>query len=424
MRSFSATGFASDHSDALEHAARLVHKDPQALFSDFQWFLYEARNTVYFTAFSRERMDAEELSRIIAEMVALAPQLTHGFVGARPGQPLPKSLLDAVTSIEEVDDFEGYPDKWLDAGEEIFARKDLPLFRVKAAVRRDGPDEEGRASMILVRSSHALMEGADSALLTRSQSAGHGIMSSSRNRLPLKERLLYAVMGGLMSPLYLIMAHLKSPDVEEMGFKSIPVERSRLRAVANRLGIRQRSLMFALVMHAVNDGGKGLDMRTIAAAYTILDTDRNNADDDFFRVRALDARFPVKSDLVAFARAIDATLDTVEARDVKKTQAILNAMFGMSRRLARILPFLYTRRFYRFGGPYDVVLTLVPPHRTYGNLTHGLMEPIFCGSYHGGSNLCTFVPGRRFVTFNFCMRTNHLRHAEKIERLLADLERG
>jgi hypothetical protein len=69
-----------------------------------------------------------------------------------------------------------------------------------------------------------------------------------------------------------------------------------------------------------------------------------------------------------------------------------------------------------------MVLTLVPPHRMYGNLTRGLMEPVFCGSYHPGSNLCTFVPGREFVTFNFAMRSKHLPQAGQILRLFEELD--
>ena len=66
---------------------------------------------------------------------------------------------------------------------DIFARDDLPLFRVQAAVRQGGPDAQGRASIIQVRSSHALLEGSDSALLTRSQSAAHGVMSDKTNKV-------------------------------------------------------------------------------------------------------------------------------------------------------------------------------------------------------------------------------------------------
>ena len=171
VKSFSSSSFASGHTEALDLALAAVSQHPQALFTDFQWFLYEGKDTVFFTAFSQSSFTKESIGNLVADMVALAPQLTHGFVGARPGQPFPRHLLDAITDVEEVDSFEGYPDKWLGKSNDIFDRDDLPLFRVMAATLKGGPDAEGRASIIQVRSSHALLEGSDSALLTRSQSA-------------------------------------------------------------------------------------------------------------------------------------------------------------------------------------------------------------------------------------------------------------
>ena len=130
MKSFSSSSFASDQAEILDLALAAVKKDPQALFTDFQWFLYEGRDTVFYTAFSTQSFDRDSLDNLVAEMVALAPQLTHGFFGARPGQPFPKQLLDAITSIDYVDSFDGYPDKWLGKSADIFERDDLPLFRV------------------------------------------------------------------------------------------------------------------------------------------------------------------------------------------------------------------------------------------------------------------------------------------------------
>lgn len=183
MKSFSSSSFATADAEILASAAAAVRSDPQALFTDFQWFLYQGKDTVFFTAFSKLQLDQDGLVNLVAEMVNLAPQLTHGFVGARPGQPFPKHILDAITSVEVVEDFDGYPDKWLSKSSDIFQRDDLPLFRVMAAVRRGGPDAQGRASVIQVRSSHALLEGSDSALLTRSANASHGVMSDRRSKI-------------------------------------------------------------------------------------------------------------------------------------------------------------------------------------------------------------------------------------------------
>ncbi len=424
MKSFSSTSFAGQHAEALDLAHAAVSRDPQALFTDFQWFLYQGRDTVFFTAFSVNSFDQDGLGNMVAEMVALAPQLTHGFDGARPGHPFPKHILDAITTVEVVDELDGYPDKWLGKSLDIFERKDLPLFRVMAAVRRDGPDAQGRASVIQIRSSHALLEGSDSALLTRSQSASHGTMSDRSNRLGWRARLSGALRGGFTATLYIIIANILAPAEKPWGFRTLALGRHRLRKLANKLGVRQRSLLFALVTHALNGTGaeKSMHKKVIGAAYTMLDTRRNDADDDFFRVRALEAKFAVQEDFVDYVRAVDDTVATIEQKDVTKFQVMMLAMFKALRNFNRVLPFLPGKRFWRFNGGIHVVLTLVPPHRTYGPMTHGLIEPIYCGAWHPATNICTFCPGRDYVTLNFSMETRHLANVDKVMALLEEME--
>ena len=424
MKSFSSSSFAGESSDALELARAAVSRDPQALFTDFQWFLYEGRDTVFFTAFSKTAYDKDGLGNLVAEMVTLAPQLTHGFVGARPGEPFPKQMLDAITSVDVVDEFDGYPDKWLSKSGDIFEHDDLPLFRVMAAVRKGGPDAQGRASIIQVRSSHALMEGSDSALLTRSSSAGHGTMSDKHNKLPFGARLKSAFRGGMMAIIYIVLANILAPAEKPWGFKTLAIKRHRLRLLANKLGVRQRSLMFALVTHALNGEGeeKLMSKKVIGAAYTMLDTTRNSTDDDFFRVRALEAKFTVIEDFVDYVRAVDDTVAQIEQKDITKFQVMINSMFKAVRAAKRLAKFLPGTRFWRFNGGMHIVLTLVPPHRTYGPMTAGMVEPIYCGAWHSAANICTFCPGREYVTLNFSMETRHIANVEKIERLLEEIE--
>ncbi len=425
MKSFSSSSFTGQHTDALALAHAAVQRNPQALFTDFQWFLYKGRDTVFFTAFSTETYDKDTLGNMVAEMIALAPQLTHGFVGAQPGQPFPKHLLDAITSVELVDEFDGYPDKWLSKSSDIFERQDLPLFRVMAAIRRGGPDAQGRAAVLQVRSSHALLEGSDSALLTRSAAAGHGVQSDKANKLPFGDRLRSALRGGLTTLIYLVLANILAPPEHPWGFKTLALERHRLRRLANKLGVRQRSLMFALVTHALNGDGaeKHLSKKVIGAAYTMLDTKRNNTDDDFFRVRALEAKFTVMEDFVDYVRAVDDTVAGIEQKDITSFQVVINSMFKAMRAVNRVFPFLPNKRFWRFNGGTHIVLTLVPPHRTYGPMTHGMVEPLYCGAWHAEVNICTFCPGRDYVTLNFSMEQRHIANVERVTALLEEIER-
>ena len=425
MKSFSSSSFAGQNSDALELARAAVSRDPQALFTDFQWFLYEGRDTVFFTAFSTIGYDKDGLTNLVAEMVALAPQLTHGYTGARPGHPFPKQVLDAITSVEVVDEFDGYPDKWLSKSSDIFAHDDLPLFRVMVATRRNGPDTEGRASVIQIRSSHALLEGSDSALLTRSQSASHGIQSDKANKISWGARFKAAFGGFMMLTISIVLANILSPAEQPWGFKTLAIKRHRLRLLANKLGVRQRSLMFALVTHALNGDGeeKFMSKQVIGAAYTMLDTKRNSGDDDFFRVRALQAKFTVNEDFVEYVRAVDDTVAQIEQKDITKFQTLINSMFKALRSLNKVMPFLPGKRYWRFNGGTHVVLTLVPPHRTYGPMTHGMVEPIYCGAWHSAANIVTFCPGREYVTLNFSMEQRHIANVDKVMALLDEVER-
>jgi hypothetical protein len=423
VKSCSSRSFASDASESLARARAAVAEHPQALFTNFQWFLFEGQDTVFFTAASTSPYTRATLTNVVAAMVALAPQLTHGFVGASPGEPFPKHILDQIIHVEEVDSLDGYPDKWLSTSVDIFARDDLPLFRVQAVVNRNGPDENGVVSMMQVRSSHALLEGSDSALLTRSQSASHGVMSDRGNRLGLLKRVTGALGAWSMATLYMVLASILAPEEKPWGFRTLALSRHRLRRLANRLGVRQRSLYFALVTHALNGDEKHMSRKVIGAAYTMLDGNRNDADDDFFRVRALEAKFQVLDDFVAYVRAVDDTVGKIEQKDITKFQVMINALFGTLRAVNRItggrLP---GRRFWRFNNGIHVVLTLVPPHRTYGPLTTGLVEPIYCGAWHSSTNIVTFCPSRDWVTFNFSMEQRHIANVERVTDLLERVE--
>jgi hypothetical protein len=423
MKSFSSSSFASGNTEALDLAFAAVQKDPQALFTDFQWFLFTGKDTIFFTAFSKAPFDREQLKGLVAQVVGLAPQLTHGFIGARPGQPLTESQLDAITSVEMVDSFDGYPDKWLGKSADIFDHPDLPLFRFMAATRKGGPDEQGRATIIQVRAAHCVLEGSDSALLSRSQTAGHGIQSNKANKVPFGVRFKGALQAGLGAAIHLFFAHVLSPVDKPTLFKTLALPRDRMRQLANAIGVRQRSLYFAVVTYALHSAkDRRFNEHVVTAAYTMLDTRRTAADDDFFRVRALMAKFPYNDDFLTYVRGVDQAVSDIENKDITSFQVRVLALFSMHRRLHKLFPWLYGPRFWRFGGRADTVLTLVPPHRTFGPVTQWMMEPIYCGAYHPASNICTFCPGREFMTLNFTMEERHIEMVDRIEPLVAEIE--
>ena len=119
---------------------------------------------------------------------------------------------------------------------------------------------------------------------------------------------------------------------------------------------------------------------------------------------------------------VDDTIDQIERKDITKFQVMMNSMFKALRDAQPIAPFLPGKRFWRFNGGVHVVLTLVPPHRTYGPMTHGMIEPIYCGAWHPAANICTFCPGREYITLNFSMETRHIANVDKITTLLERVE--
>jgi len=424
MKSFSSSSFASDHAVALDLAAQAVQDDPYALFTNFQWFLLAGRDTVFFTAFSRQPFDKEGAMALVEQMVVLAPQLTHGFAGARPGHPLPEHLLDAITTVEEVDSFAGYPDKWLSNSQDVFERPELPLFRLMVANLKGGPDAEGRRSLIQVRSAHCLMEGSDAALLTRSQTANHGLQSNRGNRLAWLKRLRGAITGYGMATLFAVAGNVMNAPERPLHFKTLALPRQRIRALSQKLGITQRSLYFALVTYALHSAkDRRVKEKWIAAAYTMLDTRRTASDDDFFRVRALEAKFPFDADFVTYARAVNAEMEASEKKDLTKFQLTILNMMGSLRRLGGIFPWMINDKVWRFQGTQaDLVLTLVPPHRSTGGLTEWMIEPIYCGAFHQSTNICTFCPGREYMTLNFVVEERHLENIDRVEKLIVQLE--
>ncbi|GHA14526.1 hypothetical protein GCM10007989_06530 [Devosia pacifica] len=424
MKSFTARSFETVGPELSADMRAAVADDPLALFTDFQWYLHQGRDTVFFTAFAGRTFSKEDTATLVADMVARAPQLSHGFKGATPGRPLTAEQINAITSVETIDDLEGYPDKWIGNSRDLFDAENLPLFRVMVANRREGADADGRAAVIQVRSAHCLLEGSDSALLTRSQSAGHGVLSDPNAKVAIGDKAGGMVRAGIAAFIHMFFAYALSPKDKPIHAKTLAFSRRRLRDLAGRLGVRQRSLYFALVSMALNGEGpeKAMSNKAIRAAYTMVGGKRNEADDDFFRVRALQAMFPVHDDFMYYVKEVDRVVGKIEERDVSAFQMRILAMFGMHRRLNKRFPWLHGERFWRFSGATHLVLTLVPPHRLHGPMTRGMMEPIYCGAYHPATNICTFCPGREYVTFNFTMEQRHIDNVDKISALLERIE--
>ena len=420
---FSLTNISAAETGVTSPDRKKASGDFQAAYTNNQWYCFQAKQMVFFTAFSTEIPDQERLVGIAKDLVRLAPQLGGGFDGAVAGQELDDETLHQITGIIEVDELDGYPENWDLSGNEMFASPHLPFFRVRAVVRRSGPDKSGRAAMIMMLSTHALLEGADGALMSRSKSVERDIETIKPRDLSKIGKLGYSAIAALLVPLQLLAAQLLVPKKTDAHYRALCVERERLKRIATKLDISQRSLIFSLSTFVLNDGGKGFSAKTISAMYADLDgASQFQTNDDFFRFRMVALKLKVADDFFEYTRNVDKALKDTETNDVTATQSLLNAMFAMHRRAKRHLPFLYTGKTFRFSAGYHLTLSLLPPQRLFGRTTKGMREPIYAGTFHPGMNMCVFAPGRTKVTFCFSLNEKLAAKVDKMMALLDEID--
>jgi len=384
--------------------------DPTAGFTDMQWYLYRQQNIAFFAAYTAYPFSPTDLLVAARTLISLAPQLNFGFP-----EGLSDEVLRRTISIANVSDLAGFPDRWLDRGEAVLSDPALPLFRLRYAVL-PAPDPEGRAGFLLVQVSHALVEGADSALLSRSQSADHPVSLSPRRTAPLV-KVAATGLGAVLALLHLMAGNFITvrPGPFQAATRAYP--RALFSELARRYGVRQRALLYGLALATLFDAGSDGGKRRISSTYSSID-DGGGADRDaFMRMRMRFAIFENRPGLEDFVRGVDARLSEAEARE-SGFNAQMNAEgIRMHRRLSRLFPGAYRPKLFHFM-PYDIVLGLIPPHRLGGKLTAGLLEPVYAGAALEGANACVIVPGKTRLTFNFYIQQSLLPRISRLDELL------
>jgi hypothetical protein len=389
----------------------VTRADPTVNFTDMQWYMYRQRNVAFFGVFTSRAFSADDLLAAARSLVVLAPQLSAGF-GELSDDRLRRHIYK-----ESVVTLDGFPDRWIDRGDEIFAAPSLPLFRIRYAAA-DQPAADGPAGFLLVQVSHALVEGADSALLARSRSAAHPVAQSERHAAPLV-RAAATGLGALLASLHLLAGNLVTVRPGPFRYASRVYPRVLFTSLARQYGVRQRALFFALVMHTLFDAGTARGKRKLTSTYSVID-DGGGADRDaFMRMRMRFASFANRDTFGDYVRAVDAQLTEVESKESGFNDAMNAEGIRLHRALSRIVPFAYTPKLFQFM-PYDIVIGLIPPHRLGGGLTRDLMEPVYAGAALEGANACVIVPNRRQVSFNFYIQEKLLPRVAVLDKVLAD----
>ncbi len=392
--------------------------DPTAGFTDMQWYMYRQRNVAFFAAFTSAALSEAELVAAAQGLVDLAPQLRLGYPGGGPDVPITAATLARLIYRERVASLDGFPERWLDNGAAIFADPALPLFRLRHAAM-DKPDAQGRQGFLIVQVAHALVEGADSALLSRGQSAAHPVSISRRTSSPLV-KVAATGLGAVLATLHVVVANLVTVRPGPYAFATRVYPRTVFRDLAAAHGVRQRAVFYALPMHTLFDLDGPQRRRRISSTYSVID-DGGGADrDTYMRMRMRFAVFRTDPDFGAFVRAVDARLTESETGE-RGFNAEMNAEgIRLHRALSRPFAFAYPPKLFQFM-PYGIVLALVPPHRLGGPNSAALMEPVYAGAALEGANACVIVPNRRLVTFNFYIQQKLLPRIPRLDAVLAPL---
>lgn len=374
-------------------------------FTNFQWYLTAARNSVYFAAFSRERISPDQFRVFVGQLLTLAPQLNwrnddrgQMHIDLSPVAP------DDVGSYHEVDSFDGFPDRVLGPNPDVFADRALPSFRADCYALRDGETIEGNRSFVVMRASHALMEGVDSARVLRGLPAGHP-PPERPPKAPLARAAAIAI-GLLFVPLNYIITAALDRGRKGWGIGTVTFSRTDLKRAATSLGVQQRSLIYSLIMCGFYDpGGRTTKKRTIG--YSNLPPRRADGDDAYVRLQMRATRIRHRQNFAEYVQQLDRQLASA-GRGASWHQLQFDAFFGIHRRIAKLLPSFYRRRFFGYV-PYDFLLSLVPPHLPGTGLFEEFgFNDVYCGSYAAGVNCCVIVPQRDRVSLNIYCPTRDL----------------
>ncbi len=383
-------------------------------FTNFQWYLTAGRNSVYFAAFSPERISPEAFRVFVGQLLELAPQLNLASDDRRQVH-IDLSPVDPndVGGYREIDSFDGFPDAVIGPNTDVFDEPGRPAFRAECYVLRDGARADGNRSFVLMRASHALMEGVDTSRLMRGLPTGHPEPTPTI-KAPLR-RVAAIAIGIVSIPLNYVATALLDRTNKPWAVGTLTLDRASVKRAAAKFGVQQRSLIFALMMRGFyGPTTKEANKHTIG--YTNLPTRRNEGDDAYVRLQMRTTRMQVDGDFEAYVQQLDRQLGA-DRGGSSWAQIQNDVFFSIHRRIARVLPFLYRRRFFGFV-PYDFLLSLVPPHLSGSGLFENFrFNDVYCGSHTPGVNCCVIVPQKDRFSLNIYCPVRDLERISDIEAL-------
>lgn len=390
---------------------------PDRPFSGIQFYMANTGMTVHVLLDQVAPMPRSSLNEVIARVLAQAPQLAWrerpsagGYV-TRVETPDPASVLVDLSANAGV----SLPAALDAALRAPLTEGDKPSFQV---LWQPGGDD-GVPPLLCFHTTHGILEGADVAGILRGRSSEREKRDTDDLALPAGKRFWASVLVPFVWVLHLLIARFETRDSADFGYRRLTMDRPSVKAAAERLGISQRALLFALVSETyrrVRKPGKPLSV-----IYSTLPTKRARlVDDEYMNVRTDEVQLKPRATLVEYAGHVDQVL---KARGP-------NPLFlaTLQRKLLRLhrwvharAPWIFPRKFFGFS-PQDLILSMIPPVNPARFDRHLAGATLYAGSNTGTASNCIFVPSDRAVGLTFYTDIPADVLAETLRGLCAELD--
>lgn len=366
-------------------------------FSNMQWYLADAQNTVHCILASPHEMTEDAFRSLLKRLAENGPSL------------LWQEDLDAQAMVhrDDVDLVEqgryARSDGALMSHSELagtlakpFTSDEPVSFRATCHTAPE-PNGNGIRTWIVFETSHAMTEGSDISKLLRR-------MTDDTDARPQKvsSRMRAGEIGALclVPPLWVLhmfAAWSHKPRRADYGFSRVTLDKADLGRAARELGVSKRAVIFGVVTHALlsdKQGKKG------HLAYTQLPGERLRLDsENYLNVQVDEVRAPIRTELETQTTELDEML-APRAGASHFVSIWHNKLLSMHRFFFRRMPWLYPENFFDFS-PYDLLLSLLPPIRPARSWADLQDTTVFAGSNTGGYPTCIIAVGEREVSLNF-----------------------
>jgi hypothetical protein len=301
-------------------------------FSHMQWYLNHARNTVHFAAQTSRAMSEQDFHNLVELIVSWAPQLTTRTDTDNNRHVAMDVDHRKICRFAETDDLDRALAETVALDDRLMDDPSLPDFRAYCYRLVPAP-KKGVQTLVVCCTSHALMEGSETSRLMRSRQSVHNADQETLNLGPV-QRALIGAAGVTLAPLHLLASRFNRTDIDAGQAAAFDIDRQAVKAIAARLGVRQRSVLFTLPLFALRERLTGRRKKAHFISYSTLPDAKTTLEDSALNLRMQVARLPTAEDFTAEVHATEGVLAREDTRELY-SQATYNATLGVHRQIQK-----------------------------------------------------------------------------------------